>query len=134
MQVGWIFTDLEPEGKGKVAYKRSVVSMGVKNGARPCVNRLLTSMFISPLPSSLSISLLVTFLSSLFFCLSFRPFFLLLSLSLFTDPSYFLFGISFFSFLSFLFSSLLLSFLSSPLLFSSSFPSLLPSGYSHSER
>lgn len=26
-QVGWIFTDLEPEGKdGKVAYKRSVVS------------------------------------------------------------------------------------------------------------
>lgn len=26
MQIGWIFTDLEPEGmKGKVAYKRSIV-------------------------------------------------------------------------------------------------------------
>lgn len=29
VQVGWIFTDLEPEGRnGKVAYKRSIVSAG----------------------------------------------------------------------------------------------------------
>lgn len=27
IKVGWIFTDLEPQGNGKVAYKRSIVSL-----------------------------------------------------------------------------------------------------------
>ena len=41
VQVGWIFTDLEPEGKeGKVVYKRSIVSEGA--------NLIVCNIFHSP--------------------------------------------------------------------------------------
>ena len=65
LKIGWIFTDLESEGNGKVAYKRNVVRSSIGYSIySTCMHFRNIKIVSPPPPSSLSLSLSLSLLSA----------------------------------------------------------------------